>query len=31
MTFADYVKENILDPSGIKESTFHKPDRLPEN
>lgn len=29
--FADYEKEYILDPSGMKESTFLKPEGLPEN
>ena len=31
MPFADYEKEYILDPSGMKESTFLKPEGLPEN
>jgi CubicO group peptidase (beta-lactamase class C family) len=31
MSFADYVKKNILNPSGMKESTFLKPNYLPEN
>ena len=30
-TFADYVKENILDPTGMGESTFLKPEYLPGN
>ncbi|MBN2431326.1 MAG: beta-lactamase family protein [Acidobacteria bacterium] len=30
MTFADYVKQNILDPSGMTASTFLKPEHLPE-
>ena len=30
-SFADYVKINILDPAGMKESTFLKPEYLPEN
>lgn len=29
--FADYVKLNILEPAGMKQSTFIKPDFLPEN
>ena len=31
ISFADYVKKRILDPSGMKESSFHKPKDLPEN
>ncbi|MFC2098253.1 serine hydrolase domain-containing protein [Bacteroidota bacterium] len=31
LSFADYVKQNILSPTGMKESTFLKPDHLPEN
>jgi CubicO group peptidase (beta-lactamase class C family) len=31
MSFADYEKKYILDPTGMKESTFLKPDYLPEN
>jgi CubicO group peptidase (beta-lactamase class C family) len=31
MSFADYEKKYILDPSGMKESTFLKPEHLPEN
>jgi CubicO group peptidase (beta-lactamase class C family) len=31
MSFADYEKEHILDPAGMKESTFLKPEHLPEN
>jgi CubicO group peptidase (beta-lactamase class C family) len=31
MSFADYEKKYILDPSGMKESTFLKPEYLPEN
>jgi CubicO group peptidase (beta-lactamase class C family) len=31
MTFADYVKKNILNPSGMSESTFLKPVHLPES
>lgn len=30
-SFAEYVKESILDPAGMKESTFLKPEYLPEN
>lgn len=30
-SFAEYMKENILDPAGMKESTFLKPEYLPEN
>ncbi len=29
--FADYQKEYILNPSGMKKSTFHKPEYLPVN
>jgi CubicO group peptidase (beta-lactamase class C family) len=29
MSFADYIKEQILDPAGMKESTFLKPEHLP--
>jgi len=31
MSFADYEKKHILDPAGMKESTFLKPEHLPEN
>lgn len=31
MSFADYEKEHILNPSGMKESTFLKPPELPDN
>lgn len=31
MSFADYEKKYILDPAGMKESTFLKPEHLPEN
>jgi CubicO group peptidase (beta-lactamase class C family) len=31
MSFADYEKKHILDRAGMKESTFLKPDHLPEN
>ncbi len=31
LSFADYVKQNILDLSGMKESTFLKSEALPEN
>lgn len=31
ISFADYEKEYILDPSGMKESMFLKPEHLPEN
>jgi CubicO group peptidase (beta-lactamase class C family) len=31
MSFADYEKKYILDPSGMKDSTFLKPEHLPEN
>ncbi|MGD8536389.1 MAG: serine hydrolase domain-containing protein [Candidatus Aminicenantes bacterium] len=31
MSFADYEKKCILDPAGMKESTFLKPEHLPEN
>jgi len=31
MSFAEYVKKYILNPSGMKKSTFLKPDYLPEN
>jgi len=30
-SFADYVKTNILDPIGMEESTFLKPEYLPDN
>jgi len=30
MSFADYVKKQILDPAGMTESTFLKPEHLPE-
>lgn len=30
MSFADYEKNYILDPAGMKESTFLKPEHLPE-
>jgi len=31
MSFADYEKKYLLNPSGMKESTFLKPEYLPEN
>jgi len=31
MSFADYEKQYILNPTGMKESTFLKPEYLPEN
>jgi CubicO group peptidase (beta-lactamase class C family) len=31
MSFADYEKKYILDPTGMKESTFLKPEHLPES
>jgi CubicO group peptidase (beta-lactamase class C family) len=31
MSFADYEKKYILDPAGMKESTFLKPENLPDN
>lgn len=31
MSFADYEKNHILNPAGMKESTFLKPEHLPEN
>ncbi len=31
MSFADYEKKHILNPAGMKESTFLKPEHLPEN
>jgi CubicO group peptidase (beta-lactamase class C family) len=31
LSFADYEKKYILDPAGMKESTFLKPEYLPEN
>jgi len=31
MSFADYEKMHILNPAGMKESTFLKPEHLPEN
>lgn len=31
MSFADYEKKYILDPAGMKESTFLKPEHLPDN
>ena len=31
LSFDDYVKENILDPAGMTESSFLKPEHLPEN
>jgi CubicO group peptidase (beta-lactamase class C family) len=31
LTFAEYVKQNILNPAGMKESTFLKPETLPEH
>lgn len=31
MSFAEYEKKHILNPAGMKESTFLKPDYLPEN
>ncbi len=31
MSFADYEKKHILDPAGMKESTFLKPEHLPDN
>ena len=31
ISFADYVKKHILNPAGMKESTFLKPDYLPPN
>jgi CubicO group peptidase (beta-lactamase class C family) len=31
MSFDDYVKAHILDPLGMAQSTFLKPERLPEN
>jgi CubicO group peptidase (beta-lactamase class C family) len=31
ISFADYEKEFVLNPSGMKESTFLKPEYLPEN
>jgi len=31
MSFADYEKKYLLNPSGMKESTFLKPEHLPEN
>jgi CubicO group peptidase (beta-lactamase class C family) len=31
MSFADYEKKHILSPAGMKESTFLKPEYLPEN
>ncbi len=31
ISFADYVKLNILEPSGMKESTFLMPESLPDN
>lgn len=31
ISFADYEKKYVLDPSGMKESTFLKPENLPEN
>jgi len=31
MSFADYEKKHILNPSGMTESTFLKPAHLPEN
>ncbi|UCC39731.1 MAG: beta-lactamase family protein [Candidatus Aminicenantes bacterium] len=31
MSFADYEKKHILDPAGMKDSTFLKPHHLPEN
>ncbi len=30
-SFADYVEQNILDPSGMEKSTFLKAEGLPEN
>jgi CubicO group peptidase (beta-lactamase class C family) len=31
ISFADYEKKYVLDPAGMKESTFLKPEHLPEN
>ncbi|MCP4221160.1 MAG: beta-lactamase family protein [bacterium] len=31
MSFADYQKKHILDKTGMKESTFLKPEHLPKN
>ncbi|MEW5868853.1 MAG: serine hydrolase domain-containing protein [Chloroflexota bacterium] len=31
LSFDDYVKQHILDPAGMPESTFLKPAHLPEN
>ncbi len=31
MSFDDYVKEHILNPAGMTESSFLKPEHLPEN
>jgi CubicO group peptidase (beta-lactamase class C family) len=31
MSFADYEKQHILDPLGMKDSTFLKPENLPDN
>ncbi len=31
LSFADYVKQKILDPTGMEESTFLKTEGLPEN
>ncbi len=31
MSFADYEKKYVLDPAGMRESTFLKPEHLPEN
>jgi len=31
MSFDDYEKMHVLDPAGMKESTFLKPEHLPEN
>jgi CubicO group peptidase (beta-lactamase class C family) len=31
MSFADYQKKNLLDPAGMTESSFLKPEYLPDN